>query len=271
MTAKNQHTAWIFDVDGVLVHLEKRQLVEKDLITHILNLLQQGDLVAFASGRSTHWQRENVIKLLEDKAKEQGLSMSLLDRVFISGEFGGTRIYFHEGHERDEVNKDHVIPKDVFEELLACVEPFLHDFILEPKQTIFTIFTKKLKTFSTDCPILVAKFQTVIDTHSLQEEIEVHADTSAINVKYKRANKRYATEQILSWIQGKNQEVEHIYAFGDNLSDLEIGEELTNKNLLFTFVYVGDPTKLPKNLSFPITKTQEHFDKGTLEFLKQFS
>ncbi len=263
--------AWIFDVDGVLVHLEERRLVEKQLLVHILSLLQKGNTVAFISGRSTSWQRNNVITLLEEEAKRLQLPFSLFDNVFLSGEFGGTSIYFQEGKEIDQINKAHIIPKSVLSKLKKETQPFLEKFILEPKETIFTVFTKSLKTFSKDKIILVDKFQGVLNAHNSKDKLEIHVDSTAINVKYKEATKSYATGQVLSWLQKKQITSNEFIVLGDSLSDLEMGEELQRRQMPFTFVYVGDQESLKnKQPSFPLTFTREKYDKGTLEYLTAF-
>lgn len=261
--------AWIFDVDGVLVHLEKREIVETQLLIHILKLLQKGDLIAFVSGRSTGWQRDNVVKLLEEKATEISFPFSLFDNIILSGEFGGTRIHFEKGNEVDDVNAAHKIPKNVLQDLHEAARPYLSRFVIEPKQTIFTLFTTSFATFEEDKVILKEKLQQVVKKHGMESLIEVHIDTTAINIKYKEATKLYATEQVLEWIERKGATPAHFYGFGDSLSDIEIGKDLEKQKKPFTFIYVGDPQKLPTDLSFPVITTKERYDKGTLEFLTQ--
>src|SRR5258706_2012747 len=263
--------AWIFDVDGVLVHLEERRIVEKQLLVSIISLLQKDDVVTFISGRSTSWQRNNVITLLEKEAQRLELPFSLFDNVFLSGEFGGTSIYFQEGKEIDQINKAHIIPKDVLSKLKKETQPFLDKFILEPKETIFTVFTRSLKTFSKDKIILVDKFQRVLNAQNAQDKLEVHVDSTAINVKYKEATKAYATGQVLFWLQKKQITPNEFIVLGDSLTDLEMGEELQRQQMPFTFVYVGDQETLETHQpSFPLTFTKEKYDKGTLEYLSDF-
>lgn len=259
--------AWIFDVDGVLVHLEKREIVETQLLIHILKLLQKGDLIAFVSGRSTGWQRKNVVKHLEEMAKEISFPSHLFDNIFLSGEFGGTRIHFENGQEVDNINEAHKIPEEILQDLNEAAKPFLSHFLIEPKQTIFTLFTTSFENFGKDKILLGEKLEEVVKKYNLRNLIEVHVDTTAVNVKYKNATKLYATAQVIEWIGRKHSIPTHFYAFGDSLSDLEIGEELAKQEKPFTFVYVGKPDTLPKNLSFPVTTTKEYYDRGTLEFL----
>lgn len=258
---------WIFDVDGVLVHLEKREVVEKELIVYILSLLKKGDLVAFVSGRSTQWQKDNVVRLLKENADKTDFPLSSFDNIFLSGEFGGTKIHFKHGVEIDDLNETHRVPAEVLKDLHKAAKPYLSHFVIEPKQTIFTLFTTSFATFGKDKEKLGEKLKQVLEKHGRENNIEVHADTTAINVKYKDATKLYATEQVLRWAERKGATPTHFYGFGDSFSDLEIGEALQKQKKPFTFVYVGDPDKLPADLSFPVTTTYERYDKGTLEFL----
>ena len=45
-------TAWIFDLDGVLVHLETHKVVEHEIIDFILKRLIIGEPIILISGRN---------------------------------------------------------------------------------------------------------------------------------------------------------------------------------------------------------------------------
>lgn len=267
----NTHTvpaAWLFDVDGVLVHIEEHRIVEIQLIHEIITHLSHHEPIALISGRSAEWQKDNVITLIHQEFTKTPQDPSLLDNLYISGEFGGTAIEFVHGKEVFGKDTSLLIPQDLLADATEIAKPFQGDIVIEPKQTIFTIFAHSIHQYNQVADTLLEKFQKLVKHYHLQDEIEVHRDTISINIRHKKATKHYATHQFLSWLKRKNINPQHYYAFGDSASDIQIGEELAQRQLPFTFVFVGLPEKLPGHLSFPVVETQERFDKGTVAFLK---
>jgi histidinol phosphatase-like enzyme len=120
---------------------------------------------------------------------------------------------------------------------------------------------------------IASVFRKIIRELKLEETVEIHEDRIAINIKRKISNKMFATKQFLAWLSYKNLHPEKFKAFGDAVSDLEIGHELRKNNLNFDFIYVGNPKDIKHQINFPIISTLEKFgketDEGTLDYLKQ--
>ena len=249
-------TAWIFDLDGVLVHLETHKVVEHEIIDFILKRLIIGEPIILISGRNVVWQRDNVLSLIKDKISQENINSSIiLDNLYLSGEFGGTSISFEDGQEMHVVDNSLFLPQDLILEAEQITIPYAFDFIRDSKETIFTVFTHSIDIFSKKADELVDKYKQLLKKYYVDQEIEVHKDTTAINIKYKKANKRYATEKAISWLKRKKLFIEKFVAFGDSASDLEIGEELQSEKLPFEFVFVGFIEKLKNKPTFPLIQT----------------
>ncbi len=270
MKAATTPFAWLFDVDGVVVHLEEHKIVEMQIVDEIIKHLSHHEPVALISGRSAEWQRDNVVAIIHQEFAKTDYSPSLLDNLYISGEFGGTAIEFQGG--KDVFKKDSavLVPENITKEAEKIAEKYHENFLIDPKQTFFTIYTDTIQQFSKEADSIIHDLQQMIDTFHLQDELDVHRDTTAINIRHKNATKRYATRQIVAWLEKKGIIPEKYMAFGDSASDIEIGEELFAMQVPFTFIFVGLVEKLQTKPSFPLVETKEKFDKGTLEFLQNF-
>ena len=113
---------------------------------------------------------------------------------------------------------------------------------------------------------IVEKLSELVTKLGLGDEIEVHQDTIAVNVKNKRLNKHQATKKFLEWLATKEIEPELFYVFGDSQSDLQIGEELCDQGKKVKFIYTGKDDL--GNLPFEVVRPSKLYDEGTLEYLK---
>ena len=95
-------------------------------------------------------------------------------------------------------------------------------------------------------------------------KIHQHIDDS-ISVS---TGKGFATERVLDLIKQMGIIPKQFIAFGDSPSDITMAEELQERNLSFTFIFVDDKGQFKgREHPFPIVYTKSRFDKGTLEFL----
>lgn len=262
--------AFLFDVDGVLNTMENRTMSKPEIIVHLITLLQKGMPLGFISGRGLLWLRTDLIKVLEKYVDEHPtLAKSILDLVYVSGEFGGVTDIHSTGIRYESVNKDFVIPSKLHKSLLEVAQQF-HDYVFYDtgKQTIFTLEGNNDITeaeFQDHKQEIVTSLETLVREYP---ELEVQADRLAINVRYKKANKRYATQKYLAWLQEKKLVPEKFYVFGDSPSDLEMGVELQSQQLPFEFVYVGESEELHKEkYTFFMHVTKGHCVDGTIEYL----
>lgn len=262
--------AYFFDVDGVITDPVKREITKPELITQLIALLQQGSPIAFISGRGLIWMRSRVIKVLEKYLDDHPvLDRNALDNLYISGEFGGVTAHYEQGMRRESINKEFIISPELRSMLELKSKSFKeYVFVDIEKQTQFTLeanFDKNTNLMDDHGDEIADDLRTVLQNNP---DLEVHVDRIAVNVKDKRANKRYATDQFLQWVSEKGLKPEKYLIFGDSPSDLEMGEELKAKQLPFDFIYVGEKTDLEGlTPSFTPHITQAHCDEGTVEYL----
>jgi hydroxymethylpyrimidine pyrophosphatase-like HAD family hydrolase len=262
--------AYFFDVDGVLTNLQ--QETNKELTTKLSHILIDGDVLGLISGRSVTTQIRMVVESIEKYMASHSLeNKHLIDNLFVSGEFGGASVMHKNGERIGRIDKKLALPQDLREKLTAAAEPYLDSLFIETdKQTMFSSPKKPvtdMEAFSAAKPELVAKYEKILLNYP---EFKVLTDRYSINVKHKRATKRFATEQVLDWLKEKGGRPEQYFAFGDSISDLDIGEELYARDLPMEFIFVGKKHELKGiTITFPISITNEDFDKGTLEFLNK--
>ncbi len=256
--------AWLFDVDGVITNLQTRKVEHPQIIQKIVEKLQNNEPVGIITGRSLPSLSNKVLSKIENQTKPQDLS-----NLFASPEFGAITIDYSKGKRVENIDKTLLIPSSLINECRSIADNYKDVFYVdEEKITHFTLAVHKgidENVFKTKQIELVKKLGKLVTKLGLGNEIEVHHDSIAINVKNKKLNKHLATQKLLSWLMGKNSNPELFFVFGDSKSDLEMGEELFNQSKKFTFVYVGEG-KI-KETGFKITRTSKLYDEGALEYL----
>jgi hydroxymethylpyrimidine pyrophosphatase-like HAD family hydrolase len=262
--------AYFFDVDGVLTNLEQK--TNPDLIAKLSRILMDGNVLAFISGRGFTTQIRMVVKPIEDYiAKHSPESKHRIDNLFVSGEFGGVNLLHKNGARISSIDDAVALPEALRQKLTTTAEPYLDILLVETdKQTMFSSPKKPtapMDEFNAIKKELEAKYQKVLQDY---QEFTLLSDRYSINIKHKKATKRYATAQVLTWLLEKGVHPQHYYAFGDSFSDLDIGEELFARNLPMDFIFVGQKHELEGlTIKFPYSITNEDFDLGTLEFLSK--
>ncbi|HVA96908.1 MAG TPA: trehalose-phosphatase [Candidatus Acidoferrales bacterium] len=262
--------AYLFDVDGVLTNTQTPDVINPEFTLFLITYLQQGIPLGFISGRGMLWLRSKFIKVLEKYVNEhKTLNKNILDLLYVSGEFGVVTACHIDGQRTEKVDKAFIIPSEIKNALMIHAQEFSdYVFVETEKQTIFTLRANldvDFDVFQEHKKEIVASFEEVLKTHP---EIEVQTDRIAINIRYRRANKKYATDKYLEWLSEKKYIPEKFIVFGDSPTDLEMGEELQRQQKHFEFIYVGEQSELQTQRSFPITFTKGHCDEGTLEYLK---
>jgi|GEM_PF-2815058 len=265
----NSKIAFLFDVDGVIADPKTRTLTKPQIVEHIINRLQRSIPVSIISGRAMPWLRERILKVFEDYIESHSdLSKQILDNLYVSAEFGGIEAVYQNGQRKESFNQEVELSKKIFDALQKIGVEFKHyAFIDQEKQTHFTLEANidDNNDFGTHKNEIADALKTVIADNA---ELEVHIDRLSVNVKNKKANKKYSTVQFLKWLQEKEYKVEKYYVFGDAVSDFEMGYALREIDAQFEFIFTGDEDEIDtKNLPFTVTVTKGHCDEGTLEFL----
>lgn len=258
--------AWLFDIDGVITNPTEKMITEPEIIDELIIRLKRGEPVALVSGRAMSWIKRTVV----DQIKAQIDDVSLLDNLFVSAEFGGINSCFLNGEDLMTVDHEEEIPPDIIDKATRLIKEKYEDvaFIDEEKQIQFTVEMLKgitIEQFRLRQKEFSEALRGIVEESDESSMLEVHVDRIATNIKNRNLNKHFAARGILSWLKARNVSPETFRVFGDSITDLEMGRELTNSGKNVKFIFVGDDEI--EDEEFTIIN-QGNVDKGTLEYLK---
>mgnify|MGYP001619811015 CR=1 FL=1 len=260
--------AWLFDVDGVITNSEQKRVTEPRILDEIIKRLQAGEMVALITGRSLKWVEERVLNPLEEKIENK----EILDNLFVSGEFGGPNLKYLRGEKVYSVDPNISVPQEIVDSARAISEEFSKTMMWdESKKTMVSIEMKDgiaISDFSGPQSDLVRRLDELLGEKGLKEKYWIHRDLIGTNIMERTANKSLATKQVLTWLRENGIKPENFVAFGDNKSDLEIGNEISLQGLPVQFVFVGGKELLEnQKFDFPVIFTNGIYENGTLEYL----
>lgn len=257
--------AWVFDVDGVITSLQTRKVEHPKIIQKIVEKLERGEPVGIITGSELPWLLKNVIEPIEQQTRDK----QILDLLHIETEFGGVSVTYLNGIKHESVDNRFSLPQELLEKAGKIVEVEFNDLVfIPPKQTHFTAelkWTIDPKDFKERQKKLAEKLQELVDELGLSEQVDIHQDALAVNIRNKKLNKHLAADKSLEWLSRKGLEPDFFYVFGDSQSDLEIGSELHNQGKKLKFIYTGKDDV--ENYPFEIIKSNKLYDEGTLEYL----
>ena len=266
---KTVPAAFLFDVDGVITNPVEKKVTEPELFDELANLLSNGVPVALVTGRALPWVVERVVtpltNLIEDK--------SILDRFFVSGEFGASQIRWKNGEAYRLVDTTITLPEGLADELKEATKPYKTTQHIDPdKETMVSIEMNDglaVNEFKPEQLKLARELEGLLERYSPEGKFEIHIDRIATNIKNKSTNKRYAARQVNAWLSELKLLPHQYFAFGDSSSDREMADELHAEGKSITFVFVGNEEELgARGEGYETVITQKHCDEGTLEFLK---
>jgi len=192
--------AYIFDVDGVITEPKERIITHPEIITLIVGLLQNKNTIAFVSGRALSWLKKRVIDKITAYIQDDNLDHKLLDNIYVSGEFGGCNIVFRNGQSEETINPNLRLNSKLIERATEATKNFSDIvFIDKEKQTQFTTemqYGLTVDQFAKSEGEIAIAYRKIVKDLKLEDIIEVHEDRIAINIKYKLANKIFATKTI---------------------------------------------------------------------------
>lgn len=260
--------AWLFDVDGVITNPKEKRVTQTEILEEIAKRLRIGEPVALVTGRSLEW----VVERVADPLKAQISDKNFLDNLFVSGEFGGSYIEYKGGNEEHFTDHTIEVPPEVVEEAKTISQEFENTMMWDQtKKTMVSIEMKDgidVHDFSQPQVELVEKLTDLLRRKGLKDTYQVHIDLIATNIMRNGQDKAFAAKRVLTWLKQKGIKPQQFIAFGDSASDLEMAEEIHSRGLPVEFVFVGDSTKIQgQNRGFPIRTSNDHYEKGTLEYL----
>lgn len=259
---------WIFDLDGVVTDVSQKKITNPKILEYFSKFMQKGEPVAINTGRSLEFIRKEVFSPMLDYLKTNGISEDLLNNFFAVGEKGNAWIE----NEKDYYDKTISVPKEFTSKVKELIEKGFSDtmFFDNTKKTIISIEMNKgfaLERFNSSKEKLLPKLEKLLKEENLENAYKIKHGTIAIDIQDKSAGKKKGMKRILEWLSRNSLKPEKIFVFGDSLEDLEMGEKLSELNLLFTFVFVGNPAVIKDKPNFPIIFTKEKYDIGTEEYL----
>lgn len=260
---------WVFDIDGVLTDPKEKRITKPEILQQLVQRLENHEPIALISGRAFKWVMERIV----DRLREHISDPSLLDNLYISGEFGGVTLVFREGQPRIHIDDRAAVPRNVLEEAKSICSAFQRSmFIDEDKKTHFTAemnYGAPTEQFKDDQKILKDELDALLAEHQMQEGFEVHRDRIATNLKSKLLNKAFAASKVLAWLKQKRIDADKFLVFGDAKSDLNVADEINRQGKNVEFIFVGDAHEL-EGIKRPylLNYTQGNYEEGTLERLK---
>ncbi len=169
------------------------------------------------------------------------------------------------------------VPQELQDEVRGIIERDYSNsmFYDESKETMISTEMKdghSLEEFKKIQKELNKKLEELILQRHLEEGLKIDPTTIATDIENMHVGKHFAIERILDWMKQQGIKPKQFITFGDSKSDIPMAQRLCKLGYSVKFVFVGNPDQLEgKNLPFSTTTTNNHFDKGTLEYLSSIS
>lgn len=261
--------AYLFDVDGVILDQETKQVTEPEILTYLYEILKRGNILTFNTGRAFKGTEEKILTPLLEMTENK----SLFKHVFVSCEMGNV-IATHKDGAWDKKVLDDPFPTPLQNEIKKMIDEGFSEsmFYDDSKETMISIEVKEgfdLGVYAKRQEELYEKVsELLLSDKYLPLGFKIGRNKIAIDIQYDDAGKHLGAERIEDWLLEEKLKPETLCMIGDNSSDSEMAEELQSKYTVI-FVFVNEKAKLNTDrLMCEIIFTKEKYTKGTLEFLK---
>lgn len=264
---------FIFDIDGVLTSIQTHKLEDPRIIEFLINLLSKNEPVAFNTGRSLSWVKDEIVSVIEkhigDKKK--------LNNLFIVGEKGGAILDFSQnGEEKIFIDSFINIPATIKNEIRDLIKKKFSNevFYDETKLTMVTVQKSEnitMDEFNNIHPLINVEIKQILDKYDKDKKIKFTPTTLDTDIENNHVGKDFAAGKILEWLDRKSYTANKFITFGDNIADLEMAKHIFDKGLNVEFVFVGKKEVNVNDYSFKVIITEEKYDKGTIEYLKKIN
>lgn len=264
---------FIFDIDGVLTSIQTHKLEDPRIIEFIIDILDKNEPVAFNTGRSLSWVKDEIVSVIEkhigDKKK--------LNNLFIVGEKGGAILDFSQnGEEKIFIDSFINIPATVKNEIRDLIKKKFSNevFYDETKLTMVTVQKSEnitMDEFNNIHPLINVEIKQILDKYDEDKKIKFTPTTLDTDIENSHVGKDFAAGKILEWLDRKSYTANKFITFGDSIADLEMAKYIFDKGLNVEFVFVGKKEVNVNDYSFKVIITEEKYDKGTIEYLKKIN
>lgn len=263
----------MFDVDGVLTDPVRKEVTILTGLEEIADRLRRGQPIVLNTGRAVDFVQEKIVTHLE----KMFVDKTPFQNMVVIGEKGAVIMQFdHEGKGLLSVDETISVPTQIQTSARSIVENQFKNsmFFDETKRTMVSIEMHdgyNLENFQAEQQKLIPVLEKLVASASALTKLNVDPTTIATDVQSATVGKAFGARRALAWLEEKKIEPKEFVTFGDSQSDLPMAEELVRLNKRTRFVFVGEPEKLNvDNARFPIIKTNNRYEQGVGEFLKQF-
>lgn len=268
--AKLNRTAYLFDVDGVLSE-PKYKVVPEELISQLINLLQEGNPVGLNTGRSIAWINERLLTSMLDDRKD----ISFLSNFIAIGEKGSTwNTYDLNGKVNHGKAKEIVMPEILIKKVKALVSDKYNGamFFDSTKETMISIEMHDgydIKDFQRQQKELCQDLKEIIKVIGVESSMVIEESIIATDIQCRKVGKAFGARRFLTFLQEQNLHLARFVTFGDSVSDLEMADELYNSGHAVSFIFVGESKKLENiNKKYPVICI-EGYTKATFQYLAE--
>lgn len=264
---------WILDVDGVITDPKEKKVTHPQILDRIADKINNGEPVALNTGRSFSWLIEKrIISDISERVEDK----NNLENFFVVGEKGGTWLSFDRNgtmqHHRDDSIS---VPESLQEQVRELVETKYSQSMFYDKSKQTMVSTEMLdgyeiEKYKKDQTKLSGELDKILHENNLTDKLKLDQTIISIDIEDNHVGKGFAIDRILKWLKERKIKPKHFIAIGDSRHDIGMAEKLHQERLPFEFVFVGNREMLEgKEYPFPITFTQNRFDKGTLGYLRK--
>ncbi|MEX2012991.1 MAG: HAD-IIB family hydrolase, partial [Candidatus Levyibacteriota bacterium] len=266
-------TAWFFDVDGVLTNPEVK-IANPEILSEIARMLGKGDPVALVTGRSVDFMRDRVIAPLKGILS----SPNLLRNFLAVGEKGGAWIsYDGNGEEEENIDSDISVTQELVEKVKNLIDEEFSDvmFFDGTKKTMISTEMndgEDLEKYHRSQQMLKKKLEQLVDQSGMKDRLDIDPTTIATDIQSKHVGKDFAARRVMEWLSSRKINPLQFVTIGDSKSDIPMAQEVHDQGFSVTMVFVGKPQDVANlQTPFPLIKTANLYEKGTLEYLQNYS
>lgn len=268
-------TAYLFDIDGVLTDPQAKRVELPEIFDELIKRLKQGFQIGLNTGRSLDFIIKEILDPLESKITDK----KLLHNIIAIGEKGAAWITYDEKGDRTiRINENITVQQYIQSEVKKLInkQPYSETmFYDDTKRTMISIeelpVDRRIGThevFKTAQNQLKKELHNLLTRHKLNEVLKIDPTRIATDIQNKHVGKALGARKFVEIMKERGIDPQKYLCFGDSASDHEMFEELLRLGKQTQFIFVGGREHLTGKDLDGVIFTDQHVDKGTLEFLQ---